>query len=80
VSGWKFQAFWGNTLTKLRIEGAAYGNIVPLASKRVYVKANSDDLLDVWTVVDYTSNTLYKPAPLMGKFIWDYLAAQKVAK
>jgi len=80
LSWWKFQAFWGNTLKQLRIEWSAYGNIVPLASKRVYVKANSDGLLDVWTVVDYTSNVLYKPAPLIGKFIWDYLAAQKIAK
>jgi hypothetical protein len=77
---WKYLAEISSTKNKLHIQWAVYGNLEKLASNRVYLKVNNNKQLDVWIVINYNSNSLFKPSPLVWEFIWDYIDSLKIAK
>ena len=69
------------TMNILRVNGALYWDVTTLVSQRIYILPNPMSwLIEVWTVVNFWSNNFRKPAPLVWKFIWDYLDAQKEAR
>lgn len=68
------------TTNILNVTGSLYWNINDLISNRTYVKQNSNNQIDVWTIVSFGSSLFKKPAPLISTFISEYLQANKVSK
>ena len=77
---WKFLWKWGSTTNRLLVNGSLYWNIDDLISNRTYVKENSFNQIDVWTIVSFGSALFRKTAPLLSSFIDEYLESEKVAK
>ena len=77
---WKFVGIWGNTTNVLLINWSLYWNINDLISSRTYVKQNSNNQIDVWTIVSFGSSLFRKSAPLITTFINEYLQSEKIAK
>lgn len=76
---WNF--LWGGTTTDiLVINWSLYWNINDLISTRTYVKQNSFNQIDVWTIVSFGSSLFRKSAPLLSTFINEYLQSDKIAK
>ena len=71
---------WGATTNRLLVNGSLYWNIDRLISTRTYVKQNSFNQIDVWTVVSFGSSLFRKTAPLLSTFIDEYLESEKVAR
>ena len=80
LTSWKFIATWWTTKNILKIKWTLYWNIDNLVQNRVYIKNNSSWQIDVWTIVSFGSNLFKKPAPLIWKFIWEYLKSKKIAQ
>ncbi len=78
--GWKIEWIWWSTTNILNVVGSLYWNINDLVSKRTYVKQNSSNQIDVWTIVSFGSSLFRKPSPLISTFISEYLQADKVSK
>ncbi len=78
--GWKIEWSGWTTITVLNIFGSLYWDISDLVSKRTYVKQNSSNQIDVWTIVSFGSKLFRKPAPLISTFINEYLQAEKISK
>ena len=78
--GWKFLWTGGSTINRLIVNGTLYWNINELISSRTYVKQNAYNQIDVWTIISFGSSLFRKPAPLISKFIDEYLNSEKVAK
>ena len=77
---WKFEWKWWNTIEQLNIYGSLYWNINDLISSRTYVKQNSANQIDVWTIVSFGSSLFRKTAPLIWTFINEYLQSEKISK
>ena len=67
------------TLNTLLINGALYGNVENLLSKRTYIK-DVWEYVNVWTNVFFTSKIFDSPPPLLSKFLWEYLDWNKIPK
>lgn len=66
---------------QLVVVGSLYGNISELVGNRTYVDNNSTKgVINVGTIVSFGSSLFKKPAPLVGQFISEYVATQKVAQ
>ena len=66
---------------QLVVSGSLYGNISQLVDNRTYIDNNSTKgVINVGTIVSFGSSLFKKPAPLVGQFISEYVATQKVAK
>ena len=76
---WEIRWNWTVTKDILKVDWALYWNITDLVSQRIYILPMNWQI-NVWTIVNFWSSNFHKPAPLIWKFIWDYLEAQKVAK
>lgn len=72
---------WGakSTTERLTINGAMYGKVGDLLSKRTYIK-DAWAYVDVGTNVNFTSKVFTSPPPLLSQFLWDYLDGNKVPK
>lgn len=84
---WTYIVIWWNVLgtswttdNKLNIQGSVHWKMNNLLSKRIYIKNNSNWLIDVGTIVSFGSSVFRKPAPLTAKFIAEYVESQKVAQ
>jgi len=65
---------------QLVVDGSLYGNVNELVNSRTYVKQVEGEKISVWTVVNFGSSIFKKPAPLVGQFVSEYLASNKVAR
>jgi hypothetical protein len=79
-NGWKFKWTWWDTLNRLLVNGSLYWNIDDLISHRTYVKQNSFNQIDVWTIVSFGSSLFRKTAPLLSTFIDEYQNTKKIAQ
>ena len=77
---WKFIWVWWVTTNRLLVNGSLYWNIDQLISTRTYVKQNSFNQIDVWTIVSFGSSLFRKTAPLLSTFINEYLESEKIAQ
>jgi cysteine-rich repeat protein len=80
TTGWKFQWTWWTSLKILNVNGSLYWNISNLVVNRTYVKQNSSNQIDVWTIVSFGSKLFRKPSPLISTFIDEYLQSEKISK
>jgi hypothetical protein len=80
VIWWSILGTSWNTERKLNIKGSVHWKMNNLLSKRIYIKNNSNGLIDVGTIVSFGSSVFRKPAPLTTKFIGEYIESQKVAQ
>ena len=64
---------------QLYIYWALYWDLDKLLSNRTYIKSDWD-YVKVWTNVSFSSKVFSNPPPLLSKFLWDYMTAQRVAK
>ena len=69
------------TNIQLVIEGSLYADSSDLISKRAYIRSSDDrNGIHVGTVVSFGSSFFRDPAPLLGKFIFEYTESVKVAQ
>lgn len=68
-----------STLNRLVINGALYGDVSDLLSKRTYIK-DRWAYVDVGTNINFTSKIFDAPPPLLSKFLWEYTDVLKVPK
>ena len=79
--GWKINSDWTKTENQLKINGSVYGNMNGLRDYRTHISLdNSTWNIQVGTQINYNSNLLNKPAPLVSKFIWDYIDSIQIAQ
>ncbi|MDQ7023627.1 MAG: hypothetical protein Q9M97_09120 [Candidatus Gracilibacteria bacterium] len=69
-----------NTEKKLTVNGSIYGDLSELTSNRTHMSMDNEGNISVGTIVNYGSNILKKPAPLVGQFINEYTTSTKVAR
>ncbi len=80
-STWGKITWNGETNVQLLVKGSLYGDTSELVNDRYYIaNSTSGGLLSVGTIVSFGSSLFYKPAPLVGQFIGEYLWSTKVAK
>jgi len=78
---WFFSYDREYTRNKLIVDGALYWNVEDLVHYRTYIEYDlTNRQLNVWTVVDLTSEILQNPPPLLTKFLNDYIELRKVAR
>ncbi len=70
---------WENNTSTLKLSWTVYWNLDDLIDNRTFVKEEAWKI-SVWTVVNFGSSLLKKPAPLISRFIWEYMDATKTAK
>jgi len=75
----KIEWDWIQTSNQLLVNWALYGNIDDLVRDRTYISDNWNWLIDVWTVVHYTSKVYTTPPPMLWDFIWQYMEVWKVS-
>jgi len=68
-----------NTEQQLKVNGSLYGNLNILRQNRTHIKLEDNWTISVGTVINFGSNILNKPAPLVSKFIWEYIESTKVS-
>ena len=79
--GWDIEGIGGNTDNILTVKGSLYGTLTNLIDKRTYVSNDTHTgQINVGTIVSFGSQIFKKPAPLVGQFISEYLASEKVAQ
>jgi len=79
-NGWNFKWINWDTTNRLLVNWSLYWNIDDLISHRTYVKQNSFNQIDVWTIVSFGSSLFRKTAPLLSSFIDEYQNAIKIAQ
>jgi hypothetical protein len=79
-NGWSFKWINWDTTNRLLVNWSLYWNIDDLISHRTYVKQNSFNQIDVWTIVSFGSSLFRKTAPLLSSFIDEYQNSIKIAK
>ncbi|MBW7955014.1 hypothetical protein H3C61_04350 [Candidatus Gracilibacteria bacterium] len=67
------------TTNKLIVNGALYGNVDNLLSKRTYIK-DRGEYIDVGTNINFTSKIISSPPPLLSKFLGEYIEGTKAPK
>ena len=75
---WKVKS--EKTPNKLTINGSIYWDLSELTSNRTHMSMDDNGNISVWTIVNYGSNILKKPAPLIGQFIKEYTTSLKIAQ
>ena len=78
---WKIISDLIDTENQLTINGSIYGNMNKLRNHRTHISLdNTTWNINVGTNVNYSSSLLNKPAPLVSKFIWEYIDSTKFAQ
>lgn len=75
----KVMSNWENNTSTLKLSWTIYWDLNNLIDNRTFVKEEAWKI-SVWTVVNFGSSLLKKPAPLISRFIWEYMDATKTAK
>ena len=73
----------GNKIdTQLIVKGSLYWDINGLISERTYVDwdLDSNESLNIWTMLDFDSNMYSKPAPLLSDFLSEYTNTNRIAR
>jgi hypothetical protein len=78
---WFFSYDREYTTNRLIVDGSLYWKVDDLVKYRTYIKYDlANNQLNVWTVVDLTSEILKNPPPLLNKFLSEYIELRKVAR
>jgi hypothetical protein len=83
MTDWKGFIAWDNVYTRNRliVDWALYWNVEDLVHHRTFIEYdNGNNQVNVWTVVNLTSEILQNPPPLLTKFLNDYIELRKVAR
>ncbi len=65
---------WEETENTLIINGWIYWNLDKIINKRIQIKTIDDEQISIWTVINFNSQTFENSAPLIGKFLTEYIS------
>lgn len=68
-----------NSPEQLYINWAIYWELDELLQNRTYISTDWN-YVKVWTNVSFSSKILSNPAPLLSKFLWEYIEAERVSE
>lgn len=76
---WEIKWSWISTQNRLVVNWALYWNVSNLLQERTYI-ADRWAYIDVWTNINFTSRIFSNPAPLLSRFMWEYMEVEKIAR